>query len=453
MEKEQIVQRLKDLIVDIEGSRSNEINVSSSHEFQSAIDNAKDGDVINLRQQIYPGAFNIHGKHEKPVLIKGNDSVLINSTEYRSTLSNDKQAIGFVISDMEVRHAIANTDIIAFNHKTKEEQCKNIKLTNLDVMGDSHNGQKRGINLNGIDMTVSNCRVKEIKYDGQDSQAILIYNGEGPYTIIDNELEASGENFMSGGALPSIAGLVPSDVLFQGNKLVKPLYWMNEKWDIKNLFEIKNGKNFIIDFNIMENNWVINQPGYAILFTPRGQNSKAPWATVENITFSNNRVTNVSSGINITGDDDEGLSQRTNGIRLINNFVVTNKAQMKGEGRFLMVQRGPHQIEVENNTSINDGSSWIYTAKSEIKSERSKFIDNVGYHRQYGFMYEGSASGTKSLVDGYSNPTFVGNVLFGGSSKAYPAGNVFPTVEYATNSSYQLPLGKGCDLTKIPKEF
>jgi hypothetical protein len=77
---------------------------------------------------------------------------------------------------------------------------------------------------------------------GFDSQAICGVNGPGPFKIVNNYLEGSGENVMFGGADPAIRDLVPSDIEFRGNYCFKPLSWKighpsyaGTPWAVKNL--------------------------------------------------------------------------------------------------------------------------------------------------------------------------------------------------------------------------
>ena len=44
-----------------------------------------------------------------------------------------------------------------------------------------------------------------------------------------------------------------------------------DSWLVKNLFELKNARNVLVERNVFENNWANGQAGYAILFTPRNQ--------------------------------------------------------------------------------------------------------------------------------------------------------------------------------------
>jgi hypothetical protein len=103
---------------------------------------------------------------------------------------------------------------------------------------------QRGVSLNGAEITVSNSYINEIHGRGYDTQALCGWNGPGPFRIINNYLEASGENIMFGGADPSITNLVPSNIEIRRNYLFKPLTWKvghptyaGIHWSVKNLLE------------------------------------------------------------------------------------------------------------------------------------------------------------------------------------------------------------------------
>src|SRR5262245_43047086 len=91
------------------------------------------------------------------------------------------------------------------------------------VHGDPVVGQKRGIALHSSDTSVINSYVSEIKTIGQDTQAISGTNGPGNWLIENNHLEAATENFLLGGADPTIPNLVTTNVIFRRNYLTKPL--------------------------------------------------------------------------------------------------------------------------------------------------------------------------------------------------------------------------------------
>lgn len=93
------------------------------------------------------------------------------------------------------------------------------------IHGDRLVGQKRGIALNSGATWITNSHISDIKAVAQDSQAIAGANGPGPFHIENNYLEGAGNVFLIGGDDPKIAGLVPTDLVFRGNTVTRPVSW------------------------------------------------------------------------------------------------------------------------------------------------------------------------------------------------------------------------------------
>jgi len=100
-----------------------------------------------------------------------------------------------------------------------------LALERLLILGDPVIGQKRGVGLNSASTTIRDCYIADIKGVGFDAQAIAGWNGPGPFVVVNNYLEASGENFMLGGASPKIANMIPGQLTFTGNHVSKPASW------------------------------------------------------------------------------------------------------------------------------------------------------------------------------------------------------------------------------------
>jgi len=139
---------------------------------------------------------------------------------------------------------------------------------------------QRGILLNSASSAVIDSHVSEIHAAGSDAQAILGYNGPGPFEIVNNFLEGATENIMFGGADPKILDLVPPDIEIRRNHIFKPLNWFpgdpnfaGVKWPIKNLLELKNAQRVLIEGNLLENT------GAALVLTPRNQSGSARWVS------------------------------------------------------------------------------------------------------------------------------------------------------------------------------
>lgn len=184
---------------------------------------------------------------------------------------------------------------------------------------------RHGIMFNGLYMACVDSYIYNCK-DTADAQAIWTYDGPGPYKIVNNFLEATGENFLTGGSDTNIPGCIPSDIEFVGNHCYKRPAWVSPStWGVKNLFELKNSQRHLISGNIFENNWTDSQDGKSILLTVRNQSGGNPHAIVTDVNFENNIITNVTSGFNISGGDDLQISKQTQRIRIHNNLIEIDK--------------------------------------------------------------------------------------------------------------------------------
>ena len=175
--------------------------------------------------------------------------------------------------------------------------------------------------------------LRRLQASESGSQAIAGWNGPGPFVIENNYLEGSGVTFLLGGADPSIPGLIPSDVTFRRNLVSRPEAWREERWSVKNLFELKNARRVLVEENIFENNWLSAQVGFAILMTVANSNGRAFWVTVEDVTFRHNVVRHAGGGLNILGRDQHGdPSGVARGIRISGNlFYDIDKERWGGQ--------------------------------------------------------------------------------------------------------------------------
>lgn len=143
-----------------------------------------------------------------------------------------------------------------------------------------------------------------------DSQTMVGGLGDhpmGPYKIVNNFLEASGENVMFGGGA---ATAVPSDIEIRHNHLFKPLTWRpgsdgfvgggsGKPFIVKNLFELKNAQRVLFEGNVLENVWGgFTQTGFAILLTPKNPGTCSV-CSVRDITIRYSRVAHAGAAIQI----------------------------------------------------------------------------------------------------------------------------------------------------------
>ena len=284
---------------------------------------------------------------------------------------------------------------------------------------------QRGVTLNGAEITISNSYISEIHGRGYDTQALCGWNGPGPFKIINNYLEASGENIMFGGADPSITDLVPSNIEIRNNYLFKPLAWKvghptyaGIHWTVKNLLEIKMGRNVIIDGNVMENSWGDAQIGYAVLFTVRNQDGKAPWAVIENVSFTNNIVKNSEQGLQLLGKDNLKPSQQCSGLQITNNLFTDIS------NRFLTLN-GYHNVTLDHNTHFQNGNIMVLHGSPSTGFVYTNNITNRSASG-YGIFGDGVGEGNAALARFTPGHSVRNNVFIGAASAQYPPKNLFP---------------------------
>jgi hypothetical protein len=307
-----------------------------------------------------------------------------------------------------------------------------IVIDRLYVHGYPDHYLKRCIGLDSARSAVIDSWVSDCHAQGQDAQAIAGFNGPGPFKIVNNYLEGSGENVIFGGATPAIDGLIPSDIEIAQNHLYKPLHWKADDpsyagidWSIKNVFELKNAQRVLFRCNVLENNWADSQVGFAVLFTPRGEDGAAPWAVVQDITFVKNLIRGTASGINVLGKDDGGPSGITSRILIQDNLLldVDGDAWGGGSGWLYQMLSGAQDIKIDHNTGMQ--SSSLVVADGDANAG-FVFTNNLSPHNDYGVFGSGSSPGNASLSQYFPGATFLKNVIPGADAGSYPADNFYP---------------------------
>ncbi len=134
---------------------------------------------------------------------------------------------------------------------------------------------------------------------------------DGPFKIEDNFLEAAGEAVMFGGGA---ATLTPTDIEILNNHFWKPWQWMKgnpnfiggpdgNPFVVKNHLELKNAVRVLVQANLMENTWGgFSQTGGGILLTPKNQHTPSganvcPLCQVTDVTICYVHVSHGGAGI------------------------------------------------------------------------------------------------------------------------------------------------------------
>jgi hypothetical protein len=200
-------------------------------------------------------------------------------------------------------------------------------------------------------------------------------------------------------------------------------------WSVKNIFELKNARNVVIERNILENHWKESQAGYAIVFTPRNSDETCSWCVVEGVRFESNVVRHVAAGINLLGYDSPEPTQQTNGIIIRNNLFYDVSTRYGGNAWFMLIGDEPRDILIDHNTVSHDGASLLFlyggSATSPRKVLRATITNNAARHGAYGVNGNYFSYGN-GIIENYLPAAIVtSNFLPGGSASRYPGGNRF----------------------------
>jgi hypothetical protein len=370
---------------------------------------------------------------------------------------------------------------------------------------------QRAISANFSNTALLDSYISDIHMAGTDTQAYGAWESPGPFKVVNNHLEAAGENVMFGGAGGSNNKYVPSDIEVRGNYIYKPLAWVPlslapiNSMVVKNSFELKSAERVLLDGNIIENCWLAGQAGYAIVLTVRSSQS-GDIAVVNDVTITNNILRNVTAGFNSGAKDDVcGPAPYTNcrnaGSQarwyIANNLVTFFDPTIKGGGRNLLIAFQPgfdrinrvqgvvHDVVVQHNTIVPSasGQCWssVYFGVARMKPPFTNLtaniwiLDNVLCRQPTGdFGQQGTAGlsqymGASGSPSGDLNKRFLGNVMHvpaGDREQPFPPRNLSTTKAFVyvdpAKGNFELLLPKwnetsdgkraGIDFAKLPQQ-
>jgi hypothetical protein len=393
----------------------------------------KDGDAwITIRTGVADGAFPPPGTRVDP-----RHALLMPKIESASgsaiSVAPGAHHYRFIGIEVRPRSGVFLYDLVALgrDETSLDAMPHHIIFERCYLHGDPRLGGRRGIALNSRHTAVVDSHLSDFKERGADSQAIAGWSGPGPFSILNNYLEGAGENVIFGGADPPIANLVPSDIEIRGNHFAKPLRWKpgepgyeGTPWTVKNLFELKNARRVLVEGNVLENNWVSAQDGFALLFTVRNQDGRSPWSVVEDVTFRNNVVRHSASGLYILAHDNNHPSLQAKRILLRNNlFEDIGGPRWGGGGRLFQVIAQSADVVIEHNTALHTGN--VITA-DQGPHLRFVYRDNIAPHNEYGIIGADNPPGMRSVSAYFPDGEVRRNVIAGAPAAAYPPDNFYP---------------------------
>jgi hypothetical protein len=284
---------------------------------------------------------------------------------------------------------------------------------------------------------------------------------EGPFKVVNNFLEASGENIMFGGRP---AKTTPTDIEIRRNHLFKPMIWMpgqpgfvggfdGQPFIVKNHFELKNAQRVLFEDNLLENCWGgFSQTGFSILLTPKSQSNGCPTCVVTDVTIRFVKIVNVASVFQIANSLDAGGPSAA-GERYSIHDVLADGIKGKdyqGFGLFALIMSITpvlRNVQIEHVT-VSSVPRYIFSilATNPQKMSNFKFTNNIVASDQ--MVQVGNAGGGAEncamhadrlgpatvLKNCFDSSSFTNNVI-GGSG--WPSGNIQVKDEAAAGVSVE----------------
>ncbi len=434
-----------------------------------------------------PGRPDFHCSSPKNVLAK----ISFNGKGGSGPLFFADGANHYRLIGLEITRDTPGASVRALVSTPMHAAADHIVLDRVWVHGTAQDETTRGIYLTGmryvavVDSTFTDFHCIAREGACTDSQAIAGGDGDQPmgvYRIVNNFLEASGENIIFGG---SAANTTPADIEIRHNYLFKPRTWMSGQpgfvggpkgnpFIVKNDFELKNAQRVLFENNVLENSWGgFSQTGFAILLTPRNQSTgKAnicPLCRVTDITIRYCKVSHVASGIQIANSLSATGGAATAGERYsIHDLLFDDMdgEKYKGFGLFAAIYseapqlqdvkldhitafapRGVfdlfHKTDQEKISNLSVTNSILNAGDRELASAGGGSA-NCAYH--------GPRMGPTEILNNCFSPvTFAKNAIIG-TMGDWPRNNFYPknadavgfvNFSHGNGGDYRLCFGKG----------
>lgn len=433
------------------------IRVAAGANLQAALDNARRGDEVVLEAgATFRGVFTLPAKPgtaadgwvtvrssrlpELPAGTRVTPGVKdrmprIESPDAQAALSTALTADGWWIAGIEISVNPAFTaqqnGIVRLGDGSTLQNAANKIATNLVLdrvylHGESLTNTKRCLALNSARTVIQDSWLGNCHGTGFDAQAIAGWNGPGPYRIVNNTLEGSGENVMFGGSDPAVPQLTPVDIEIRRNHVVTPIAWKGT-WMKKNLFELKHARRVLVEGNVFEGSWADGQVGYAFVLKSVNQAGGCGWCATTDVTVRRNVIRNVGAGFNLAGAPESFPVQEPLGRILIEQNVVEGvlEGPYSGDGRILQVLAGARDLVVRQNTMTGAAGLNGFLILGDKPAHNLAWERNIVSHGLYGIKAAGRASGSASLSIVTGAVTFTNSVIIGGATGGYPAGTRF----------------------------
>ena len=438
-----------------------QVRVPAGGDLQAAIDAAQAGDELLLAPgAVYSGNFWLRNKgalngwitirtdvsdasigppgtRMTPSRASSANLAKIVTPNIYSALTTDLGANHYRFTGVEIAVASSVTDMNALVRLGESLPIQNSAAATAGYLifdrtyihGNPTGHLKRCVMMNSATTAVVDSWLGNCHSNVSDSQAIVGWNGPGPYLIQNNHLEAGHEVILFGGGSVTVQNVSPSDITIRGNYIGRPASWKGV-WQVKNLIESKHARRMLIEGNVIENTWMDAQVGFAFVMKSENQYWDTPWTQTTDVTIRYNKIRNVGGVFNLSGNP-TGAPAVAAARFVITDNIVENVGTgiFGGDGRIFQLLSGLSDIVLMHNTVVSASGSnpaAIYFGGGGPIS-RLVVHSNVLPHGSAGVKGPSTTEGTLSLNLFASGALYSNNAMFsGGDANLYPANNWFP---------------------------
>ncbi len=281
----------------------------------------------------------------------------------------------------------------------------------------------RPIAINGDRHAVINSYLSDWVDDDSDTQAVLIVGYARVWAVINNYLEATGENvFTDDTELIGAERFTPSDGEIRGNHLRKLAAWNTKGWNnTKNQFEMKSGQRILFEGNVVDTTY--RQAQETSINIKIGDEDSTKF--VHNVTIRKNVIRHTANGIKVCASQCNSTANTNiaTGIAVVNN-IFDNVRNSFGDGTdgngFAHIVTGP-SVFVDHNTFLNQNEGvFLFLRGAGVSNGQTLAITNNIWHSQSNPLTGAEVAAVSSAA------TYTNNLIVGSNCANYPGGNHCP---------------------------
>lgn len=359
---------------------------------------------------------------------------------------------------LEITRTDSNASITALAAVDQDGTAHHVIFDRVWVHGTAQSETRRGVALSWmtyvgvVDSYFSDFHCVAGTGSCTDAQTMSAGGGdhpEGPFKVVNNFLEASGENVMFGGRG---ANTTPTDIEIRRNHLFKPMIWMpgqpgfvggfnGHPFIVKNHFELKNAQRVLFEDNLLENTWGgFTQAGFSIVLSPKNQSARCPICQVTDVTIRFIKIINVGNAFQIANSLDAGGPSAAGERYSIHDVLIdgVHSKEYQAFGLFALImsiQPPLRDVQIEHVTSspvprfilsilaTNPEKMSKFTfANNILSSDQNAEIGSAGGGTQNCAVQPERKGPQGVFNDCFEHSTFTHNLIVGGAN--WPAGNI-----------------------------